>query len=146
MKIEFVQTHKDAELPKRNHDHNLFGDAGYDLFAVETVIIEAGKSAVIPIGLKLGYMTPGFWFRIEARSGLGFKKSLQPHFGIIDNPYRGDLGIKIYNFSEEDQVIVKGNACAQMIVYAMISADMEFVDNVSESERGSKGFGSSDKN
>ena len=76
---------------------------------------------------------------------MGFKKHIFPHFGIIDNPYRGDMGIKLYNFGTEDQIFKPGDKVAQLIVYPLIQADVEWTDQVVESARGEKGFGSSDK-
>jgi dUTPase len=75
---------------------------------------------------------------------MGFKKHVFPHFGIIDNPYRGDMGIKLYNFSNTDVIIKAGDKIAQLIVYPLIQANVEFTEVVSESKRGEKGFGSSD--
>lgn len=145
MEVKFKKTHEDAILPKRNDSNPLTGDVGYDIFSTEEVMIPHGSSAIIPVGLQLADITPGYWFRIEARSGLGFKKGIQPHFGVIDNSYRGNLGIKVYNFSGDHQVIKKGQACAQFIVYEMIEAQCGWSDEVTESVRGDKGFGSSDK-
>ena len=154
MEVRFIKTHKDAKMPKKNYEGIETGDAGFDMFAVEDVKIPAGSSAVVPVGLKLGFITPGYWFKIEARSGLGFKKSLFPHFRIIDNGYRGDLGVKIYNLSNEDQVIKKGRAAAQLITYKMIPTRVSWISEVeslalSDMEdieyRGEKGFGSSDE-
>lgn len=146
--ILFVKTHPDAILPKKNHSEPLTGDAGYDLFAVETTTIPARGHAVVPVGLKLGYIQPGFWIRIEARSGNGFKKNLEPHPGIIDNPYRGDLGIKLFNLSDKDQIIEKGAGAAQFIIYKM-EDDFETrwisEEEVEITNRGENGFGSSDK-
>lgn len=147
VEIRFVKTHPDAILPSKNHPDRLIGDAGYDLFTVEDTIIPAKGSAVVPVGLKLGYISPGWWFRIEARSGNGFKKGLEPHPGIIDNPYRGDLGIKLFNLSDQDQVIEKGKGAAQFIVYEMVNSFCDWIeeDRVELTDRGEKGFGSSDK-
>lgn len=143
--IKFVATHSEAILPKRAHNTPMTGDSGYDLFSVSEALIPARGSVVIPIGLKVGYIEPGFWFRIEGRSGLGFKHSVQPHFGVIDNPYRGDMGVKVYNQKDEDYFVKKGDAIAQMIVYELIEPELSFTDEVSETDRGEKGFGSSDK-
>ena len=114
--IKFVKTHDLAVLPKFNHADPYVGDSGLDLTAVEQVIIPARGSAVVPVGLKLAYITPGYWIRVEGRSGVGFKRSIFPHFGIIDNPYRGDMGIKLYNFTGEDQSFNPGDKIAQLIV------------------------------
>jgi len=142
--IKFVKTHDLAVLPKFNHADPYVGDSGLDLTAVEQVIIPARGSAVVPVGLKLAYITPGYWIRVEGRSGVGFKRSIFPHFGIIDNPYRGDMGIKLYNFTGEDQSFNPGDKIAQLIVYPLIQADVEWADQVSETQHGEKGFGSSD--
>lgn len=146
VEIKFVQTHPDAILPIKNYQDPLTGDAGFDLFAVETTTIPARGSAVVPVGLKLGYITPGYYFRIEARSGLGFNKSLEPHPGIIDNPYRGDLGIKLFNLSDQDQTIEKGKGTAQFIVYKMYNTQTSWIsaEDVEQSVRNENGFGSSD--
>ncbi|NDB82801.1 MAG: hypothetical protein EB127_08680 [Alphaproteobacteria bacterium] len=143
--IKFVKTHDAAVLPKFNHNDPYVGDSGLDLTAVDGVIVPAKGWAIAPVGLKLGYITPGYWIRVEGRSGVGFKRHIFPHFGIIDNPYRGDMGIKLYNFGEMDQLFAAGDKIAQLIVYPLIQADVEWTDQVVESARGEKGFGSSDK-
>ncbi len=83
--IKFKKMHPDAMLPRANNDHLNVGDSGYDLFAVEDTHVLARQSAIAPIGISLADITPGYWFRIEPRSGLGFKHNLQPHLGVIDN-------------------------------------------------------------
>jgi dUTP pyrophosphatase len=145
MNIKFVKTHSEAKLPEKNHSYFWTGDAGFDLFAVEDTVIPARGSAIVKVGLTVGYITPGYWFRIEPRSGLGFVKGLQPHMGIIDNGYRGDLAVKVYNLTDEIQTISKGKGCAQIIAYPMIPTNVSFIDEVTHGERGEKGFGSSDE-
>ena len=142
--VKFKKTHDDAKLPTVNNEECMTGDSGYDLFAVEDTTIPARGSAVVPVGLTLADITPGYWFRIEPRSGLGFKHGLQPHLGVIDNQYRGDLGVKLYNFSDTDAVIEKGKGCAQLVVYRLLQPIIEWADEVSDTNRGADGFGSSD--
>ena len=147
--VKFVKTHPDAQLPTANNSEIGTGDSGYDLVAVEDTVIPWHQrhpgSAVVPVGLKLGYIQPGYWFRIEPRSGLGFKHSLQPHLGIIDNGYRGDLGVKLYNFGMKEYTVKKGERIAQFVVYPLIHPQCEWIDEAVESNRGEKGFGSSGK-
>jgi dUTP pyrophosphatase len=143
--IKFVKTHADAVLPKYNHADAYVGDSGLDVTSVEAIDIPAKGWVVVSVGLKLAYITPGYWFRVEGRSGMGFKKHIFPHFGIIDNPYRGDMGIKLYNFGTEDQLIASGDKVAQLIIYPLIQANIDWAEEVSETKRGEKGFGSSDK-
>ena len=140
-KMQFVKTHPDAKLPERAHD----SDSGYDICSVEEVVVPGRWTVVVPVGLTLGYLEPGWWFRVEPRSGLGFKHNLQPHLGIIDNGYRGDLGIKLYNFSDTNVTLNKGMKIAQLVLYPHVTANVSFIEEASEADRGDAGFGSTDK-
>jgi len=143
--IKFKKTHPDAVLPSANNKKPNTGDTGYDLVAVESVKIPAGGCNVVEVGLTLADITPGYWFCIEARSGLGFKHDIQPHLGVIDNGYRGDLGVKLYNFNKSKHYHVSdGDKIAQLVVYPLLQVECSWSESVSDSDRGSKGFGSSD--
>jgi dUTP pyrophosphatase len=145
-RVTFVKTHTDAQLPKANcsADHAIgTGDSGYDLTAVEDVQIS--RCGFVPVGLTLAYIEKGFWFRIEPRSGLGFKHDIQPHLGIIDNGYRGDLGVKLYNFGNEPYFVKKGDRIAQFVVYPLIQPQCDWADEIVQSDRGADGLGSSGK-
>lgn len=140
--IKFVKTHPDAVLPKSNDEDSQTGDSGYDMTAVSDKVIPARAYAIVPVGLTLAHVDPGFWFRIEPRSGLGFKHSIQPHLGVIDNGYRGDLGVKLYNFSNKDHHVQAGDRIAQLVVYRLLKPVMEWADEIKNTKRGSGGFGS----
>jgi dUTP pyrophosphatase len=146
--IKLKKTHPDAVLPVANNSQLAVGDTGYDLVAVEDTFIPRGSSEVVPVGLTLADISPGYWVRIEPRSGLGFKHSIQPHLGVIDNGYRGDLGVKLYNFSSgppsDDHQVKKGDKIAQLVVYPLIQPEFSFSDEITETSRGDKAFGSSD--
>ena len=141
LEMKFVKTHPDAKLPERAHD----SDSGYDVYSVEEVVVPGRGSVVVPVGLTLGFLTKGWWFRVEPRSGLGFKHNLQPHLGIIDNGYRGDLGVKLYNFSDANITLTKGTKIAQLVLYPHIVAEVSFIEEALEADRGDAGFGSTDK-
>jgi len=145
IKVKFLKTHDDAILPKVNNSAWATGDSGYDIFSVEDVVVPARGTTVAPVGITVADISPGYWFRIEPRSGLGFKHNIQPHLGVIDNQYRGDLGVKLYNFSDTDVTIEKGKAVAQFVVYPLLQVDVDWSEEVTETNRGAKGFGSSDK-
>jgi len=138
--MTFVKTHDDAKLPERAHS----SDSGYDVYSVEEVVVPGRGSVVVPVGLTLGYLTPGWWFRVEPRSGLGFKHNLQPHLGIIDNGYRGDLAIKLYNFSDANVTLAKSSKIAQLVLYPHITATIWETNKIDDTERGDAGFGSTD--
>ncbi len=143
--IRFKKTHPDAVLPASNTSDVTLGDTGYDLTAVDDATITSWRTEVVPVGLTLAYIDPGYWFRIEPRSGLGFKHSLQPHLGVIDNQYRGDLGVKLYNFNHVDYEVKKGDRIAQLVVYRLFKPIMKWAAEVEQTERGDRGFGSSGK-
>ena len=144
--IKLLKTHEDAVLPAANNKQTGTGDTGFDLVAVEDAFVPASGSVVVPVGLTLADITPGYWLRIEPRSGLGFKHNIQPHLGVIDNGYRGDLGVKLYNFSADGAGynINKGDKIAQLVVYPLLQPEFQFTDQVTDSDRGDHGFGSSD--
>lgn len=144
MNVKLIKTHPDAVLPTANNKEPGTGDTGFDLVAVEQTTILQRGSAVVPVGLTLADITPGYWIRIEPRSGLGFKHNLQPHLGVIDNGYRGDLAVKLYNFSDNGYVVQPGDKIAQLVVYPLLQPTFEFAEILTATPRGDKGFGSSD--
>lgn len=144
MNIKVIKTHPDAVLPAANNSELSTGDSGYDLVSVERVLITQRSSAVVSVGLTLADITPGYWMRIEPRSGLGFKYNLQPHLGVIDNGYRGDLAVKLYNFSDNGYIVQPGDKIAQLVIYPLLQPTFEFAEHATETARGDNGFGSSD--
>jgi deoxyuridine 5'-triphosphate nucleotidohydrolase len=138
--VRFKKTHNDAKIPTKNNS----SDTGFDVYSVENTVIPARGSNVVEVGLDFAYITPGFWVRVEGRSGLGFRHSIAPHCGIIDNEYRGNAGIKLYNFSDKDYLVQAGDRIAQFVIYKNYDVVME-EGEVTASDRGAKGFGSSGK-
>jgi len=138
--MRFEKTHPDAQLPKKNFD----SDAGWDLFAVETTEIPARGRSVVPVGLKLAYLEPGYWIKVASRSGLSFKSGILAHPGVIDQNYRGDLGVLLYNHNDSNYVVNKGDRIAQLVLHFNIQMKVEW-GNVQQTDRGEKGFGSSGK-
>ena len=146
VEVKFIQLDPKVKLPQKNYDDPLTGDAAYDLFCYEDIEVPANGSIEIKPGLQVAYITPGYWFKIEGRSGLGFNKGITPHFGVVDNSYRGILGVKLFNSTSIAHKIEAGKAVAQFIVFEMIPCEVSWTDRVEAGgERGSKGFGSSDK-
>jgi dUTP pyrophosphatase len=140
MTLKFEKTHVDAILPVKNHDN----DTGMDVTSIEDMTIPARGSAVVGVGLKFAYIEPGFWVKVEGRSGLGFKHGIMPHSGIIDEGYRGDAGVKLYNLTDVDYNVKAGERIAQFVIYANYPVDVS-EGSVVDSDRGEKGFGSSGK-
>ena len=132
--FEIISTYKDKNinLPSRKTAKS----AGYDLEAGTDVLIEAGKTAIIPTGLK-AYMLDDEYLGIHIRSSLAFKKHLNliNAQGIIDADYynnpdnEGHIMIGIINFGTEDVQIKKGMRIAQAIFYKFLTIDDEILDD-----------------
>lgn len=141
-RLKFLKTHPDAVLPTRKHNDPDTGDSGYDMTAVEAVVVPARGSAVVPVGLTLASVPEGIWIRIESRSGTAFKHNVVVFNGIIDNGYVGDLGVKLINNSDQDYYVQPGDRVAQLVLYLLIAAPTEWAEQVDQTDRGAKGFGS----
>lgn len=136
--IKFEKTHPEAQLPKKNFE----SDSGWDLYAIEDVIVPGSGQAVAPVGLKLAYLEPGYWIQVCSRSGLSFKSGILAHPGVIDQNYRGDLGVLLYNHRHADYQVKRGDRIAQLVVHYNIHMGVEW-GTVQQTDRGEKGFGSS---
>ena len=137
--LKFKKLHPDAKLPTKHHTT----DTGFDIYAVEEKRIRPHDSAEVETGIQVAYIQPGYWYQVSPRSGLGFKHSLQPHLGTIDQDYRGHLSVKLYNFSDIPYHVQAGDRIAQLIVYPLVEAETDWTDEEHKTERGEKGLGSS---
>jgi dUTP pyrophosphatase len=126
------------------------GAAGADLFAnllskdrVAGLILGPMQRAVIPTGIRVEIPT-GYEAQIRPRSGLAtkFGITLPNTPGTIDSDYRGPLGVALINLGPEPYTIRHGDRIAQMVVAPVVQAKFEVVGSLSETERGSGGFGS----
>jgi len=147
MNLSFLKTHPKAILPSRAHTEEPgSGNSGYDVYSVEDVLVPAKGSSTVQVGLTLADLPKGVWIRIESRSGLAFKHNVIAFNGIIDNNYRGDLGVKLFNFSDSDYQVLVGDRIAQLVLYPLLSIKEghgpEWSESVSVTDRGSSGHGS----
>ena len=131
-----------AQIPFHGSD----AAAGYDLFADQDCVIQPETSAKISTGIAMA-IPDGYWGGIFARSGLATKQGLRPAncTGVIDSDYRGPVIVAIHNDSSEERNICIGDKIAQMIISPFVYWDIEEIDILDETERGSGGFGSTDK-
>jgi len=141
--------HPDAVIPTVAYGST---SACFDITCTETTIIPAGKSKVIPNGLRLVInQAEKYWMQIQLRSSKGFKYELIPHYGTVDAGYTGPLGVKVYNVGQEDVVIEKGERYAQIAVipkpdYEIVEITEEMFEYIKANQgRGDAGFGSSGK-
>lgn len=128
------------------------GSAGIDLRAMfdePEITLEPGQTALIPTGLAIGMQHTDMAATILPRSGLGYKHGiiLANTVGLIDSDYRGQLQIAAWNRGSEPFVIKRGERISQMVFLPIIQPEFELVslEELTETERGEGGFGSSGK-
>lgn len=120
------------------------GDAGYDIYANENVILKAKSGITVKTGFSME-IPEGYWFEIMPKSGIATKNHVSVHNGVIDNGYRGEVVILMYNHSDNDYEIIKGEKIAQGVIRELIVPKVEIVSELSETKRGESGFGSTGK-
>ena len=140
-KILIKRLSKEVSLPK----YETNGSSGMDLAANidANINIDPGKTAIIPTGLALS-IPKGFEVQIRPRSGLAAKQkiSVLNTPGTIDADYRGEIRVILINLGPEPFKVEKGLRIAQMVVCPIVQAQLKEVDDLSETERGKGGFGS----
>lgn len=139
MTLKFKRIHPDATLPSYAHP----GDAGMDVRSVDDLVIAPGSRALVHTGLVM-MLPPGYEAQVRPRSGLALKKgvSVLNTPGTIDEGYRGEVGVILVNFGEEDFTVAKGDKIAQIVVAPVTVAEIIEADEVDETQRGEGGFGS----
>jgi len=139
MKINIKKEHKDACVPTYAYST----DACFDIRTVEGAVIPAGESVKFSTGLKFE-VPEGYMLELRPRSGLSCKnKLIIPNSpGTLDSHYRGVLFIVLLNLGKESVEIKKGDRITQGRIVECIHTEFEFVDEVSETDRGTGGFNS----
>ena len=118
------------------------GDAGADLVVIEDVTVEPGQTVDIPTGWAIEPAT-GTYVRITGRSSTLRKRNLLVNEGIIDNGYRGPLFVCVKNLNGHPVQVKAGDRLAQIIVEWIVRPQVVEVEDLSDSDRGTNGFGSS---
>ena len=144
MKIEIKKLRENAKIPIRASKYA----AGYDLYACidEAVTILPHKTEKIGTGLSIA-VPEGYFGAIFARSGLAAKQGVRPAncVGVADSDYRGEYMVALHNDTDETRIIEPDERIAQLVVMPFLEIDFEEVENLSETERGEGGFGSTGK-
>lgn len=119
------------------------GSAGADCYAriKKDIVIPKGKSATIPLGFAVE-IPEGYEMQIRGRSGLASKSNIEGFTGTIDSDYRGEVNAIIFNHSDKDFIVKNEDRIAQAVISPVIKAEWHLTEKLSETERGSAGFGS----
>ena len=140
MKLKIKKLHADAVMPK----YATQDDAGMDLFSIEDVVVEPMERKQIGTGIAME-IPEGFVGLVWDKSGLSHKFGLKTMGGVIDSGYRGEIKVGIINLGKEKYVFEKGHKVAQMIIQKKETPEIEEVNELSDSERGTGAFGSTGK-
>lgn len=144
--LKYNLTHVDAKFEPKHNDN-----AGYDLYAIndefDSIVLDPGEIRKVKTGLRLA-IPQGYWGEIKERSSTG-SKGLAVRAGVVDCNYRGEVIICLNNTSDKTIIHPITKAVAQIIIqkYESLPVKAMSKDNFEEltTERGDKGFGSTDK-
>ena len=124
-----------------NLEQRVFGNAGIDLYAAENGILGGGQRVAVSVGIATSF-NPEYYMRVAPRSGLAVKHGINVLAGVIDSTYRGEWKVVLHNTSNISFVFNKGDRIAQAIPERISNDNFEFVEELSETSRGTGGFGS----
>ena len=141
MRVRIKKLTPTAKMPTRMSEDA----AGYDLYvdSEEHVMIRPGQ--IVPLKTGIAMEIPkGYFGAIYARSGLATRQGLRPPncVGVIDSDYRGNIGVGLINDTDVPQIIQPYERVAQIVIQPFVSVEFVEVDELSETERGNGGFGS----
>ena len=141
MQIKIKRLNDKAIIPTRGSSYA----AGYDLYAnvAENVIIPAHETKKIGTGLAIELPT-GYFGAIFARSGLATKLGIRPAncVGVCDEDYRGEYIVALHNDTDNPVIIPPDERIAQLVIVPYLPVEFEEVTELSETQRGDGGFGS----
>ena len=124
-------------IPAYSHS----GDAGADLRASGDSVIPARGRGVVPTATRIA-LPAGYVGLVWPRSGLAVKQAIDCGAGVIDSQYRGEIRVLLFNHSDRDFVIKKGDRIAQLLIQKVESAVFVPADSLDDTARGEAGFGS----
>ena len=144
MNIKIKKLNENAIIPTRGSEQS----AGYDLYACTNSPIIIAPHQTVKIGTGLAMELPeGYFGAVFARSGLATKQGLRPAncVGVCDSDYRGEYIVALHNDTDIPQTINPMERIAQLIVMPYLSVEFEEINELSDTERGDGGFGSTGK-
>jgi len=112
-----------------------------DLYSIEDVAIEPKQRELVRTGLATA-IPEGYYGRVAPRSGLATKNGLDVLAGVIDADYRGEIRCLLYNTGDEKIQLPAGSKICQLVIEKIITPEATWSDEISETDRGSGGFGS----
>jgi dUTP pyrophosphatase len=140
MKLKVKKINGDAKLPTHGHP----GDAGIDFYALEDVVFAPGKQMRVHTGVAVE-IPDGYVGLIWDKSSVSFNLGLKIMGGVIDAGFRGEITMSLFNTSNKEVVLEKGQKVAQMIIQKFEHCDIIEVGEISDTVRGEGREGSTGK-
>lgn len=139
MKLKVYRLSPDAKIPQYSH----LDDSGMDLIALQDIELFPGESHLVPTGIAIE-LPPQTEAQVRPRSGLALKHQITvlntP--GTIDEGYRGEIGVILINHGKNSFQVTAGMRIAQLVIAPVLRVEIEEVGDLSTTQRGSGGFGS----
>lgn len=140
MIVKIKKLHPEAQIPEHAH----YNDAGMDLHAVDAFEMEPGERKSIPLGIALE-IPDGYVGLIWDKSGLSHKYGIKTFGGVVDAGYRGEIHAGLMNLSDKFFRFEKGHKIAQLLIQKVESIEFIETDELNNTERGNRRFGSTGK-
>ncbi|KAL2088912.1 hypothetical protein ACEWY4_015811 [Coilia grayii] len=139
--LKFAKLTENATVPTRGSAKA----AGYDLYSAYDCSIGPMDKAIVKTDIQIA-IPHGCYGRVAPRSGLAAKHFIDVGAGVVDEDYRGNVGVVLFNFSKETFEVKKGDRIAQLICERICYPDLQELQTLDETERGEGGFGSTGRN
>ncbi|CAJ1049368.1 deoxyuridine 5'-triphosphate nucleotidohydrolase%2C mitochondrial isoform X3 [Xyrichtys novacula] len=139
--LRFAKLSEHATTPTRGSAKA----AGYDLYSAYDYTIGPLDKAIVKTDIQIA-VPHGCYGRVAPRSGLAVKNFIDVGAGVVDEDYRGNVGVVLFNFGKEAFEVKKGDRVAQLVCERICYPDLEELETLDETERGAGGFGSTGLN
>ncbi|XP_026234815.1 deoxyuridine 5'-triphosphate nucleotidohydrolase, mitochondrial isoform X1 [Anabas testudineus] len=139
--LRFAKLSENATTPTRGSSKA----AGYDLYSAYDYSIGPMDKAIVKTDIQIA-VPHGCYGRVAPRSGLAAKHFIDVGAGVVDEDYRGNVGVVLFNFSKESFEVKKGDRVAQLVCERICYPDLMEQETLDETERGAGGFGSTGRN
>lgn len=139
--LDVCLLNKDAKIPTRGSSFSV----GYDLYSSEEKVVEKRQRCMVSTGIAIG-IPSGTYGRVAPRSGLAAKYGIDVGAGVIDPDYTGEVKVILFNNSDNDFEIKKGDRIAQLILEKVLTPEIRELGELAKTLRGEGGFGSTGTN
>ena len=140
-KLQVVKLSENATPPTRGSPLA----AGYDLYSAEDTSVPARGKTLVKTDLQIR-VPRGTYGRVAPRSSLAWKSHIDIGAGVVDEDYRGNVGVVMFNHGDTEFVVKKGDRIAQLVCEKIAYPKLEILKTLDNTERGEGGFGSTDTN